>query len=104
VGKSNVEKSHGFSEHLAKVLWPHPSENEQEEHLKRAKVQEVINILNPNKSSGYDLITGKILKELPIIRIKYLTQLFTVVLLKRVLPSTMESCTDHPHLEARETP
>jgi hypothetical protein len=30
--------------------------------LKRAEVQEVINSLNPKKSSGYDLITGKILK------------------------------------------
>jgi hypothetical protein len=31
---------------------------------------------------GYDLVTGKILKELPIIGIKYLTQLFNAVLLK----------------------
>jgi hypothetical protein len=31
--------------------------------LKRAEAQEVINSLNPKKSSGYDLITGKILKE-----------------------------------------
>jgi hypothetical protein len=30
--------------------------------LKRAEVQEVINSLNPKKSSSYDLITGKILK------------------------------------------
>jgi hypothetical protein len=44
--------------------------------LKRAEVQEVINSLNLKKSSGYDLITDKILKELPIIGIKYLTQLF----------------------------
>jgi hypothetical protein len=29
--RSNVEKSHGFTEHLAKALWPHPSENEREE-------------------------------------------------------------------------
>jgi hypothetical protein len=50
--------------------------------LKRAEVQEVINSLNPNKSPGYDLITGKILKELPTIGIKYLTQLFNAVLLK----------------------
>jgi hypothetical protein len=35
--------------------------------LKRVEVQEVINSLNPKKSSGYDLITGKILKELDII-------------------------------------
>jgi hypothetical protein len=32
--------------------------------LKTAEVQEVINSLNPKKSSGYDVITGKILKEL----------------------------------------
>jgi hypothetical protein len=49
--------------------------------LKRAEVQEVINSLNPKKSSGYDLIIGKILKELPVIEIKYLTQLFNTVLL-----------------------
>jgi hypothetical protein len=30
--------------------------------LRRAQVQEVINSLNPKKSSGYDLITDKILK------------------------------------------
>jgi hypothetical protein len=33
--------------------------------LKRTEVQEVINSLNPKKSLGYDLITGKILKEMP---------------------------------------
>jgi hypothetical protein len=37
---------------------------------KGAEVQEVITSLNHNKSSGYDLITDKILKELPIISIK----------------------------------
>jgi hypothetical protein len=41
----------------------------------------------PKKSSGYDLITGKILKELPIIGIKYLTQLFNAVLLKGYFPA-----------------
>jgi hypothetical protein len=55
--------------------------------LKRAEVQEVINSLNPKKSSGYDLITGKILKALPIIGIKYLTQLLNVVLLKGYFPA-----------------
>jgi hypothetical protein len=56
-------------------------------HLKRAEVQEAINSLNPKKSSGYDLITGKILKELPIIGIKYLSQLFNAVLLKGYFPA-----------------
>jgi hypothetical protein len=55
--------------------------------LKRAEVQEVINSPNPKKSLGYDLITGKILNELPIIGIKYLTQLFNAVLLKGYFPA-----------------
>jgi hypothetical protein len=42
--------------------------------LKRAEVQEVINSLNPKKSSSCDLITDKSLKQSPIIGIKYLTQ------------------------------
>jgi hypothetical protein len=50
--------------------------------LKRAEVQEVIKGINHKKSSGYDLINGKILKELPIIGIKYLTKLFNAALLK----------------------
>jgi hypothetical protein len=37
--------------------------------------------------SGYNLIPGKILKELPIIGIKYLTQLFSAVLLKGYFPA-----------------
>jgi hypothetical protein len=40
-----------------------------------------INYLNPQKSPGYDLITGKILKELPTVGIKYFTQIFNAVLL-----------------------
>jgi hypothetical protein len=54
--------------------------------LKRG-VKEVINSLNPKKMSCYDLITGKILKELPIIGIKYLTQLFNAVLRKEYFPA-----------------
>jgi hypothetical protein len=45
--------------------------------FKRGEVQKVISNLNPEKSSDYDLISGKILKELPIIGIKYLIQLFS---------------------------
>jgi hypothetical protein len=55
--------------------------------LKKAEVQEVINSRNPKKSSGYDLITGKILKELSIIGIKYLTQIFSAVLLTGYFPA-----------------
>jgi hypothetical protein len=55
--------------------------------LKRAEIQEVINSPNPKKSSGYNLITGKILKGLPIIGIKYLTNFFNTVLFTRYFPA-----------------
>jgi hypothetical protein len=42
-------------------------------HLKRTEAQEVFGSLNPKKSPGYNLITGKILKELFIFAIKYIT-------------------------------
>jgi hypothetical protein len=104
--RSNAEKAHAFAEHLANVLQPHPSENEHEaeealtqlleipyqlqpliNRLKRAENQAIINSLNPKKSSGYDLIARKILKELPIIGIKGLTQLFNAVLLEVYFPA-----------------
>jgi hypothetical protein len=55
--------------------------------LQRAEVQEVIISVNLKKSSGYSLITGKFLKEFPIIGIKYLTQLFNAILLKWYFPA-----------------
>jgi hypothetical protein len=56
-------------------------------HLKRAEVQVVIKSLNPKKESGYDLVTGNILKEFPVIDIKYITQLFNALLLKGYIPA-----------------
>jgi hypothetical protein len=35
---------------------------------------------------GYELITGKILKELPTVGIKYLAQLFNTTILKGYFP------------------
>jgi hypothetical protein len=70
--------------------------------LKRAQIPEVISNLKPKKSSGYYLMTGGILKELPIVGIKSypVTHCF---LTQRILPKTMDSRTDHPRLEARKT-
>jgi hypothetical protein len=56
-------------------------------HLTRTDIQTAINNLNPKKSPGYDLITGKILQELPIIGTKYLTQLFNAILLHNYFPT-----------------
>jgi hypothetical protein len=83
--RSNIEKARAFAEHLANVFQSHPSENQPEEEealtqlletpyqlepplnrLRRSEVQEVINSLNPKKSPRYDLITSKILEELPL--------------------------------------
>jgi hypothetical protein len=55
--------------------------------LKIAEDQVVINSLNPKKSLEFHLINNNILKELPITRIKYLTQLFNAVQLKGHIPA-----------------
>jgi hypothetical protein len=104
--RSNAEKPHAFAKHIADVFQPHPSENEPEEEealiqllespyqleppikrIERAEVQEVISKVNPKISSGYNLIIGKILKELHIIGIKYFAQLFSAVALKGYFPA-----------------
>jgi hypothetical protein len=72
--------------HLYNFSAPHQHEPPMN-RLKRAEVQEVINSLNPKKSSGYGLITDKITKELPIIGTKYLTQIFNAVLVKGYFPA-----------------
>jgi hypothetical protein len=103
--RSNVKKALAFTKRLTCVFQPHLSENEPKEEkaliqllespyqleppikrFKRAEVQEAISNLTPKKSSGNDLITGKILKKVPIIGIKYLTELFNAGLLKGYFP------------------
>jgi hypothetical protein len=56
-------------------------------HLTRTEIHTAILGLNPKKSPGYDLITSKILQELPPIGIKYLTQLFSAILLHTYFPA-----------------
>jgi hypothetical protein len=54
-------------------------------------------------SSGYDLITGKILKEFAYYWNKISYPVFQCCRSQRVLPGTIKSLTDNPHLEAKET-
>jgi hypothetical protein len=92
-----------FSEHLASVFQPHPSQNDPEEHLilelesphqlehpprrfKRSEAQAVINNFKAKRSPGYDLITGKILQELPPTAVKYLTQFFNAAMIIEYFP------------------
>jgi hypothetical protein len=55
--------------------------------LKRSEAQAIITNLPPKKSPGYDLMTGKTLKELPTFCIQYLTQLFNATLLHGYFPA-----------------
>jgi hypothetical protein len=98
LGKKQCQKkAHAFAQHLAEVFQPHPSENEHKEEEILTQLQRLptnynhqsilskelkfkkSSVVYPKKSSDYDLITGKILKELPIIEIKYLTHLFNAL-------------------------
>lgn len=82
--RSNTEKVNAFAKHLASVFYPIPSKISQEEEnvlirtleesyqlespLEKVTKREVINIIrkntDPKKAPEYDLITGKILKNI----------------------------------------
>jgi hypothetical protein len=86
LGREAMSKKHMLEEEAFIQLLQAPYQLEQPiKRSKSAEIQEIISNLNPKKSSGYDLIIGKILKKLPIIGIKYLTQLFSALLLKGFL-------------------
>jgi hypothetical protein len=55
--------------------------------LLRSEVRAVVKNINPKKSPGYDLITGKVLEKLPVVGIQYLTQIFNAVILTGHLPA-----------------
>jgi hypothetical protein len=86
--RSDIEKANTFAEHLANVFEPHRSENYRVEEetlihyletpyqldpplsrLLRSEVHAVVKNLNPKKSPEYDIITVKILQELPVVGI-----------------------------------
>jgi hypothetical protein len=48
--------------------------------FKLTDVRTTTNKLRPTKSPGYDLITGKVLQELPEARLRAFTQLFNSIL------------------------
>lgn len=98
--KSNADKAKLFADHLEKVFTPNLRETQPEEEeeinqylnisqrvkspigkIKKKGVKgNILKDLNHRKSPGYDLITGKVLKELPDIGYKFLTQLYNAIL------------------------
>lgn len=105
--RTNKEKATIFANHLQTVFQPFPreitEEEEQEIHeclatpdqmelpIKKFKVKEVQdminNDLNAKKAPGWDLITGRILKELPARVIRIITMLFNAALKLEYFPS-----------------
>lgn len=105
--KTNQQKASAFAEHLEKVFQPFPAvipHNEEEEihqylqapfqlspPIKKIKASEVRQIISTNlnikKAPGYDLISGKVLQELPPKGIKFITMIFNSVLRLCYFPS-----------------
>lgn len=96
--RTDMEKATTFSEHLVNVFTPHPYEgtsdhaediaefldspNNIDEQINKFTKTEIINLirkLNPKKSPGYDLITNRILQELPDSGIIFLMSLFNAM-------------------------
>lgn len=103
--KSNIEKSETFGEFFENAFKPHfPNlgvdqnlndylESPQQMSLpispfKPSEVKQIIDSdLNAKKAPGYDLITGKLLKELPRKGIVFLALIFNAVLRLQIVPS-----------------
>lgn len=104
--RNNKEKSLAFAYHLAEVFKPHPSTISEEEEdqihqhleaphqmdrpIKSFRMSEVkstiLKGLNPKKAPGFDLITGKVLRELPEKGMRYITILFNAILRLEYFP------------------
>jgi hypothetical protein len=90
--KSNEEKAMAFTKHLKAVFQQHFAVSNDdisdflntpyqlELPLDKFKVNQITHIintkLNSRKSTGYDLITARILKELPISALRFLTAIY----------------------------
>lgn len=105
--RNESEKADTFAEHLSKVCTPYPREITPKEEdvihriiespfkmdlpIKKFKVTEVrktiLMDLNPNKAPGYDLITGKVLKQLPEEGFRMFTIIFNAILRLSHYPS-----------------
>jgi len=97
--KTGTQKAQVLAEHFTTVFKAYDSElsraeeqellhttdapKRQNNPVKKSKISEVkamINRLRPTKATGYDLITGRILKELPDIGIKAITYIYNNIL------------------------
>lgn len=103
--RNDQEKAELFSDHLANVFRPFPSNSsaQTEEQIrnsldvpfqmelpikpfKPAEIQNMIANVKPKKSPGFDLISGKILQSLPPSAIKIITLFFNAILRLEYFP------------------
>lgn len=103
--RSDLEKGAAFSEHLQNVFKPHPPEGNVEHErfvqdflnaprattdtIKKFTKKEVLATIkkkDPRKAPGYDLITNRLLSELPDLAVVFLTSLYNAVTRLRFVP------------------
>jgi hypothetical protein len=104
--RTNSEKAQVFANYLTTVFQPHPSENSSADEasttlqldspyqlepplprFRKSEVLSVIKNLKPTTAPGYDLITGKVLQELPLLAIQFLTQILNASTLIGYFPT-----------------
>lgn len=95
--RSNIQKANCFAEHLENTFQPNDGDDPpnweetiQENMAIRSttanEISEVIHEINPRKASGFDLITGEILKHLPEKAIRKLTHLINASFRLKYVP------------------
>lgn len=104
--RTNKEKAELFANHLADVFKPFASKitNEEEacishflevpfqmdlpiSNIRMTEVNKIIKNLSDKKAPGFELITGKVLKELPEIGLRTITLLFNAILRLQYFPT-----------------
>jgi len=103
--KSDKEKAELFAECLSEVFSPHDNDQDQEveqdldtpiqlqEHLKAFTLKEInyeIKMLNQKKAPGLDLITARMLKELPKEGLLNLMYIFNTILRLKYWPKSLK--------------
>jgi len=102
--RSSAEKAEVFAKYLDSVFMPNPDEfslttrdimktpsptDIQETNIEKCTEDEVFSILKKlkqHKAPGYDLISAKVLRELPPVGIIFLSQLYNAILKRRYVP------------------
>jgi hypothetical protein len=103
--KSDKEKAAEFQKHLANVFQPHDQETDEEilaylkspaqsvepiKPLAPKEIKKEIGLLNTKKAPGMDLITPKMLKELPPKGVLLITYLFNAILRHQYWPHVLK--------------